>query len=97
MFFGFHSMFLQEDDAYISRQVEAARARIAVQEDDASAGNIEDDDEEWTDCSEGEDDCLSEDMGVDDDGGSIDCEGGENDEEQGNKEFLHGEMVDGFE
>jgi tetratricopeptide (TPR) repeat protein len=93
MFFGFHSIMLRD----CFREVEAARARIAAREDDASAGNIEDEDEEWTDCSEGEDDCLSEDMGVDDDGGSIGFEGGGNDEEQGNKEFLHGEMVDDFD
>ncbi len=103
MFFGFHSIMLRS----CFREVEASRlaiqereveaSRLAVQEDDASAGNIEDEDEEWTDCSEGEDDCLSEDMGVDDDGGSIGCEGGANDEEQGNKEFLHGEMVDDFD
>ena len=48
-------------------------------------------------CSEGEDDCLSEEMGVDDDGGSIGSEGGENDEGQVDKESPHDEMVGDFD
>jgi len=57
---------------------------------------VEDEDDEWTDCSEGEE-YSSEDMRVDGDEETAGCEGGEDDEEQVDKEFPHEVMADEFD
>ena len=57
---------------------------------------VEDEDDEWTDCSEGEE-YSSEDMRVDGDEETAGCEGGEDDEEQDDKEFPHEVMADEFD
>jgi hypothetical protein len=77
---------------------EAAQGRDDGGTSDGAEGDEgADDDEEWADCLEGEEVCLSENMGVDDDGGSVGCEGGENDEGQVDKESPHDEMVGDFD